>query len=611
MLRLLRSSGRSLPPGFFTPSNTRAGGSAATAAEPAWSRVQRFSDSSRSRPPSRSRKDGASPAKAAAATVSKSALNNGQPTPSVPVEGQDGAESQPDTNAEGPSIQAKPSSVAEEPTQATASTKSSSRRGPRFFVHNAPPETPHYLQGLQHVPILTATPHQVALDQFYSSGRPLLEVTLPPSHRHQPSRKDRKMLYEGDKEFELRNQPKARQQAAIDEVADDEPGEYDAYLITEPEGADPAWGEGADRFLASMDHTVSPPIHAPSPSTVSKPPSQKRQNIDYLFPVQAEQRRQAAEDARIASARQSIVIPAHRNNMKAAMAAKGQTGLGNFLRAGRGEMSAPSLASRFLGSQELKSRWSSAWDFEDIRHALATMVKQRQERSAVSSSNKADYEGMKKPLERLRQTSRSVLRTRSQLRRAKRVATVSRQDIPSGELLIISMPDVGDFGGKGASAGDKAAIAKEIHDVIQQAGKFVNFFQKSSADLDGLPRSTSASMEIEIVDIDGESGKFTRRSQAGQSDFLPAEDVVIEDDAGSRTQSDLAKAGLLGPRISIVQASRGRSLRPTLRERLALRGVDLVGSHKTVEMDSVKRKRRKRISKHKSVVAMHDRDTVY
>lgn len=438
-------------------------------------------------------------------------------------------------------------------------------------------------------------------------------MTVPPSHRHRPSQADKRQAEAAEQtktqDKAADKQAKAAQQE--DDNADDMPGEYDAYLITEPTGADPAWGEGADRFLASMDHNVAPPVPAETKTAsgakgkVSEESNALKQSaVDYLFPIQAEQRRQAAEDARIASARQSI--PAYIQRQAHAQRAYMRTPAGMLKRQKGSNMPSQSLAYRFLNSQEVKSKWSEAWDFEEVRKAISSIV-QRIERGSNTG------EGMKKPLERLRQTSRST-RLRSPppaSRRNKRDANVTRHTMPSGgELVIINMPTPSELAGEDATAEDKAAIAKELTAVIQQAGKFSNFFNKNSDDLaEGTqPGDKSNNLQVEFIhveDLDSVDG-HSMQMQNGSSlpTFMQAEDVMImEEDESESSEMDIRSYGLIGPRTGIVQAWRGRHLRPTLEERLAARGVELVGKHKEfdVQLDSVKRKRRKRISKHKWV----------
>jgi len=133
----------------------------------------------------------------------------------------------------------------------------------------------------------------------------LLNATVSLDKRQYPSEADKKFM---DIVGEPTEKPDDMHGFAFLEA-----GEYDSYLITEPDGANSAWSDGVDRFLATLDHTVPPPVSTshliwPAASTSSKAPASaspkstnkaaiRRNHIDYLFPIQAEEKR-ASEDTK-------------------------------------------------------------------------------------------------------------------------------------------------------------------------------------------------------------------------------------------------------------------------------------------------------------------------
>jgi len=221
----------------------------------------------------------------------------------------------------------------------------------------------------------------------------------------------------------------------------------------------------------------------------------------------------------------------------------------------------------------------------------------------------ASDEGLQKPLESLRQISRSRTRKRA---RAKRDQFDELRDVmdlkkllgklPGDGVIVINMTDVRNKGGKMSPDGeaDQKSLQDNIHNMLKQASKFKDFFDKSvdfanAGEMEGRQRIEVKTIDME-VEWDTESGhtKVMRMEESNHRRFN------FEGDEAAEKNSTVAdrqhRRTIVGPRIGMVQSSRGRTLRPQLQERLAARGIDMARS---IHLDSVKRKRKKRISRHK------------
>ena len=601
------------PSGFFN-SRVPQGNSSGTTR----SRYQSFSDSSRSRPKNSAGNGGS-------ARQAKGEQQQASPTAAAKaVTPAETATAKERTGQETPA--AVESSIGKQESENDVSGR---RIQPLSQVE------PPFPRSIIPAPILFTPPQQIQLDSFYSLHRPLLEVTVPLKSRNSASDSDRKAMKivgELDENSEI-------------EINSLEIGEYDPYLVLEPNGADPDWAEGTDRFLASLDHTIPPPVplssekdgkdSASSISASTSKHSKRQEDIDYLFPFQAAMRSQEEEErshyahlpSRTAQL-SSISSPSSSSSPTRSFEGNTNTGYG---KANNG-MPTHSPANQFLTSHLIKNQWKAMWNWERVRKALkAASDRLNKGKGRLLAQTEPAEEGVSKPLESLRQTARARSRARARAKRARRDVTREVVDLQQlfddatreGHVVVISMPSPDHHGQAGedshASAAAKEAFNDEIKRVIKQVRKFSDFFDKS-VDFD-VPqavknrigeeiREEGTDKNIEIVHVKWNSFQGKQLRKEGN---LPTRDqaapqlVRAESDAGDETGTSKSsmherdRRSLLGPRTGIMQGSRGLHLRRTLRDRLALRGVNLVGQHRTVSMDSVKRKRRKRISKHKWV----------
>lgn len=444
-------------------------------------------------------------------------------------------------------------------------------------------------------------------------------------------------------------------------------GVYDAYLIAEPHGSDPAWGEGTEAYLADLSHNVPPPVPAPvdvdvaasdaqslsashnptsSSSAPVDPASQRRQEaIDYLFPFYDDVLPQSGGTSDLMEYMSGLLT-----DNDADMASLSQKSVRKPM-SRTGLLPVHGEAHRFLTAHQLKNRWSGIWEWEGVSKALNAAEKkyahgQRGSTKAAdttaTTAGESSSSTVHEPIEKLRQIARSKARGRLRAKRAKRQGSTQGGALPEfveledifkgqgpndGRVMVISMPLESDpsspqtpssssKGGASTSAltkkeraDERKAFDAEVRTVIDQARKFAGFFSKSVAFENGQQGSkgepgasttpardgqNSDMDDIEVVHLEFEpkSGKFTR-SEARSDEWV---DMEEQEGEGARA---LDPRLVTGPRTGVVQCGRGRALSRTLRERLEARGVELVGQHRTIVLDSVKRKRRKRISKHK------------
>lgn len=460
-----------------------------------------------------------------------------------------------------------------------------------------------------------------------------------------------------------------------DPFAEDQIGQYDLHLVTEPEGADPEWAEGTDKYMASLEHNVPPPVPTastsratPSPSKkVSKKVSQRQEAIDYLFPFQAEARKAAQESESSSSDKVDKSLGAQIQrllNMEGYEVSLDGSGPSR----GHG-FDGALTGQRFLVNQLMKHKWSGMWEWEPTRQALiaaskkassGTFTKSSTDAKGKGKATAADKEGnlnMQKSLDQLRKASKAGARATAKAgKQAAAAAAKLRAAAPNDvQTLWVSMPMDGsaprivempnqkknnnkrdakeeeeeenEIDAALETAKREPLFAEEeIRQVLEQAEKFQGFFNKSidvelqkkgpkaSAAAEGetnifteVNKRLSTKNENAVIDeayLDEAMGEWV-----SEQEFDSNGDIILEGDMhDSRFVNDLpsdesidARWRASGSRLSALQAYRGRSLRATLQERLSLKGVDLVGTYKWIEMDSVKRKRRKRISKHKWV----------
>jgi len=273
-------------------------------------------------------------------------------------------------------------------------------------------------------------------------------------------------------------------------------------------------------------------------------------------------------------------------------------------------MSSGSRGMQFLVGQLTKSKWSGMWDFETVRKALLAA----HAKASGSGRAKAAEGDLKKGLESLKSASKKHSRgqTGKKRKRNMSLSSILLEELGQTEKAIAIIekyyPHTRNRHGRSESelkewspdAAKKSTI-EEIRTVIDQAEKFKGFFDKS-IQISGSGDQAQAALNR----LEKRFGPLEQEANGKEADDDKTVEFEIElDDAQPDWVSDSApgedaveaRFSLVGPRLS--QAWRGRSLRPTLRARLAQRGIHLVGSPFTVEMDSVKRKRQRRISKHK------------
>lgn len=560
-------------------------------------------------------------------------------------------------------------------------------------------------RGVKPVDILRAHPAQISLDGFYALNRPLLQVTVPPKDRRYPSSEDssnnKNMSVVGESEFS-EEQIRAGQH---DPFAEEQIGQYDLHLVTEPDGADPEWAEGTDRHLASLEHNIPPPLPSPSNATLSSPTSssakksskkqsRRQEAIDFLFPIQAEARK-AESEVREALLSSSL----SRGDSSSSPIAQIEEMLSmegyevdvdghhhhSSLPHGSGQQLDAMAGTKFLVNQLMKHRWSGMWEWEPTRRALVaastpvTNAKGKAKASEPASSSTAPSSSpqekqttpsLQASLDKLSKVSRAKARAASRAERRggalprsspangeiltassredlqEMLARLARDPKSQGKTIFIQMPlDVPQSsngkkktakknktmteeqhvgapsaseiveGKKAQKMNDDASLLgeEEVKQVLEQVKKFQGFFDKSidtelqsKAAARSSASSTSTSTSPSDVTVDAKLVGLEWDSPSSPSTFDMSSVEAKEDNGLSwyveeRPSEEVihARHALLGSRMSNAQAYRGRSLRPTLRERLALRDVELVGPYKWIEMDSVKRKRRKRISKHK------------
>ena len=486
---------------------------------------------------------------------------------------------------------------------------------------------------------------------------------------------------------------------------EDEPGQWDAYLVTEPEGSDPRWGEAAEHYLAGLQHHVAPPVPSSSSSSASpsstskKPPSQRRQHIDYLFPIQAEQRA-LEEQARKYAEEANITQPARLPESKLKPYRPHSSSHNSFhhhpesVTTTSGDLHSNTAGVRFLLSHLVKNQWSGMWDFERVAKALQAALSKLEKKRAAGKVVNAEGESAvsaqvaalkvkstantstSKSLDELSSASRHQARLRAKA--AKRAGTSSKRgrkgtlermltealEESGARIAVFSFNEDGqpvrlpgsngtpargkaEKGGRTMSREDREAFKQEVERVVNQVNRFQGFFDKS-IELDQVadergkssPSATSSearsAADAALERLEARFGGSRLGSSSSSTAFQPEDgeaivSVEVSFDSPSSSSAsatrivddpselDWVSSSLpsqeaidarhsannvaMGPRLS--QSVRGRSLRPTLRDRLSMRGVGLeetgpVGEeHLPVFFDSVKRKRRKRISKHK------------
>lgn len=539
-------------------------------------------------------------------------------------------------------------------------------------------------RSIKPVDILRTHPAQITLDGFYALNRPLLQVTVPAKQRRYPSSEANKaMEVVGESEF-TEEQIKAGQQ---DPFAEDQIGQFDLHLVTEPDGADPAWADGTDKHMASLEHNVPPSLPTtstsssslPSPPTVpskkpSKKPSPRQEAIDYLFPIQAEARKAEAEETQSPSmSPQDQSLGAEIQRLLHLEGFEVDMTEGGLHSSRLGTPSDPMAGSKFLAGQLMKHKWSGMWDWEPTRRALvaaasrsppalsSTTSLQTKGKNTATSSN-TPTPPIQTSLDKLGKFSRTQARktARSAARRGAGSSTAAYAGLPkSGDLLtannkehlqemiqqlardpnsqgktiFIQMPlksDASAFSKKGKNKQRKSADQEpqdavhktnpaenvkpeallgkdEVKQVLEQVKKFEGFFDKSiDAELQNKVEgktsaatvsSPEAADNTRLAELDWASASSTAEQALSAGESQDAMSWFAEGRPSDEAIN--ARFSSLGSRLSNTQAYRGRGLRPTLRERLALRDVELQGPYKWIGMDSVKRKRRKRISKHK------------
>lgn len=532
-------------------------------------------------------------------------------------------------------------------------------------------------RSIKPVDVLRAHPAQISLDGFYSLNRPLLQVTVSPKQRRYPSSENnnkKTMEVVGESEF-TEEQIKAGQQ---DPFAEDQIGEFDLHLVTEPEGADPEWAEGTDKYMASLEHNTPPPapsfVSSPSPSTPtatastrkpSKKQSARQEAVDFLFPIQAEARKFEAELSQSPSSSSStqeqslgaqIQRLLHIEGFEIDMAEGGP-------HSKHGTPSDPMAGSKFLTSELMKNKWSGMWEWEPTRRALVaasstpSTASSSKGKANVSNNQKAttSIDPMQTSLDKLGKLSKAQARAnaRSSMRKSgnsgnailsgsspkngdlltvqngedlqETLQKLARDPNSMGKTIFIQMPLNGNSSTKKGKKQKKNTTSsdeevkldtvkeekatmfaeEEVKQVLEQVQKFKGFFDKSvDVDLQNKAATSEGSTSAKEVSpsevaVDAKLVGLEWDAPSTSSEEVQTEDLSWFTEERPSEATVTARYSLIGSRLSSTQAYRGRSLRPTLRERLAVRDVELDGPYKWIEMDSVKRKRRKRISKHK------------
>lgn len=283
-------------------------------------------------------------------------------------------------------------------------------------------------RSIKPVDILRAHPAQISLDGFYALNRPLLQVTVSPKQRRYPSSEDsnsktsKMMEIVGESEFS-EEQIKAGQQDPFFN-AEDQIGPYDLHLVTEPEGADPQWAKGTDKYLASLEHHIPPPLPStstPSPSTSiptvantstttaisSKKPNkkhnQRQEAIDFLFPIQAEMRKAELEARQellnaSSSSTSSTSIEGEERNLASEIQRllklhdeyEVDVDLNSKAVPRNAHQFDAMAGTKFLVGQLMKHRWSGMWDWEPTRRALVAAASSSSSSSSITPSTSSN-----------------------------------------------------------------------------------------------------------------------------------------------------------------------------------------------------------------------------
>ena len=612
------------PSGFFSSRAPQASPS-----RNARSQFQNFSGSSKSRPPSSKNSGGPRGTAGTAKGKASSATTNTKTAAASEVAGTGKEQA-------GPSLAASAKSIDRD----TTTNQTILKRADGNRIKPVNDVAPRFPRSIVPAPILGTAPQQIQLDMFYALDRPLLEVTIPSGSRESASNSDRKFM-------EIVGELEESEEGALSML---ESGEYDPYLVLEPDGADPEWAEGTDKFLASLDHTIPPPFphstkegineSALSPNVHSKQSKRQRsielrqKDIDYLFPIQAAARAQEEEEHS-----RSAHLPPTSSRRSSFSSAQNFPIYSGSTRTFSG-IPTHSLANRFLTSHLDKHLWKALCEWEGFRKALSAAARRLMKGKGRSDTQQPkSEEGVSKSIQRLR----SFARIRA--KRPKRGKTWNEQitelqkffsnAIREGNVVIISLQSpndlkpslkslgLGQLVGK-APAGDAAlpqAHSEEVKMAAKQLGKDFAGFLGQVVEIGATPLNAGSQWKSQTMleadfraawkAISSETGNSIGQYSENEQDqnnhqFDLTHIEALEEDPSTDHSPSPAHStarrnlGTLS-RASRVQSTRGQYLRRTLKERLESRGVHLVGQYRTISMDSVKRKRRKRISRHKQV----------
>jgi hypothetical protein len=438
-----------------------------------------------------------------------------------------------------------------DPSSSSSSSRSLSSSSESTTVAESEPKRVEAQQQLPRVSILLAPPKTVSLDAFFSQERPLLEVTLDEESRRSATEELPLVAVPSDQQQQspLANvtataaatRPTSSSHPRQSFLWDPEEDADDVGLISEPQGADPEWAEGVASHLASCQAFVPPP----QPTPVAE-------NSEQPAPVpsfyDAPTRSTVAFLNPFASSVTTVTSSSDHQPM---------------LFAGQDQHSASLNAGHYLHNGIMHYRWSSAVEWSQIAPRLSS--------SSSSSSTTTPSLG-----ESLANEIKEALKDSRRFRRR-----LGAQQVVRLRLVPSAAPD-----GPGVARGGPLAPRGNPKD---SSGFFIGQIDIEGADQ--LPRSFKSSsffssavergeMEVDVDDVTEQVVAAVKEWQdSRRRDRLNArsdvEEWVDEDEESASASTALDRESVLGPR---VLNQRGR-----------------------VGMDSVRRKRKKKMSKHKLV----------
>ncbi|CAH7685329.1 hypothetical protein BY996DRAFT_6408133 [Phakopsora pachyrhizi] len=209
-----------------------------------------------------------------------------------------GRNRKPDGKDESESDQVKsPESVDREPIKSSNASITTSGRGrrashrPSSNPYRSRPELALPFEPLSFDRLAHLNPKTLSVDMFFSLQRPLLEIELTSTERRSIRTEPKTVTYSDSddcpEKWDTRTEepvmhistgspsdpafkpplPTSGRMTTSENYIDDEiltlRDAYQAYMITEPEGINPAWSDALKRYLASVEQLVPPPVPEP------------------------------------------------------------------------------------------------------------------------------------------------------------------------------------------------------------------------------------------------------------------------------------------------------------------------------------------------------------